>query len=113
MRGDYRQSLHGVYPKNTFQARRQGLSGRADHLSTRQGPPEVGENNGKRSLMSILSKFLHLDPFFPTFNKVQTSFWAGADPYDSKPDVFHLFTVEDYRFLSHVLGTQQIITIEN
>ena len=113
MRGDYRQSLHGVYPKNTFQARRQGLSGRAGHLSTRLGPPEAGQINGKRSLMSMLSKFLHLDPFVPTFNKVQTSFWAGADPYDSKPDVSHLFTVEDYRFLSHVLGTQQIITIEN
>ena len=61
----------------------------------------------------MLSKFLHLDPFFPTFNKVQTSFWTGEDSSDSKPDLSHLFTVEDFRFLSHVLGTQQIITIEN
>jgi len=65
--------------------------------------------------MSMLSKNLHLDPkpFFSTFNKVQTSFWDKEDPSTFGPDLSHLFTVENYRFLSHVLGTQRIIKIEN
>ena len=65
--------------------------------------------------MSNLSKFLHFDhqPLFTKFNKVKTNLWTKETSPNFQPDLSHLFRFEDFKFLSHVIGTQKIITIEN
>ena len=65
--------------------------------------------------MSYLSKFQHLEykPLFAKPDKVKTNIWTKETPSTFRPDPSHLFRFEDFIFLSHVIGTQKIITIEN
>jgi hypothetical protein len=65
--------------------------------------------------MSNLSKFLHFDhqPLFTKFDKVKTNLWTKETSSTFRPSLSHLFRFEDFKFLSHVIGTQKIITIEN
>ena len=65
--------------------------------------------------MSYLSKFQHLEyqPLFAKLDKVKTNIWTKETSSTFRPDPSHLFRFEDFIFLSHVIGTQEIITIEN
>ena len=66
--------------------------------------------------MSYLSKFQHIDHDIQLFeepDKVKTNIWTKETPSTFRPDPSHLFRFEDFIFLSHVIGTQEIITIEN
>ena len=64
--------------------------------------------------MSYLSKFQHFDyqPLFTKFDKVKTNLWTKETSSTFRPNLSHLFRFEDFIFLSHVIGTQKIITIE-
>ena len=110
-RGDYRQSLPGVQTTNISWNVRSASGRTFASFGFIKQTARISH-----ILMSYLSKFQHIEHDIQLFeepDKVKTNIWTKETQSNFRPDPSHLFRFEDFIFLSHVIGTQEIITIEN